>query len=156
MEKLTAAPWVMGTAREDTASVSAASYHCGVCWGLFAAAAPELNAGKGTTSHLCGSQKHQSKQAFSFEDDTKVKHEGPHAFPRATRGGTTPPRLYRPFSGEEIKAAALRGGGACLREDCAAPPPLSPDQSEKVSLLLATRTSSATLKTPDLMKLSSR
>lgn len=38
----------------------------------------------------------------------------------------------------------------------AAPPPLSPDQSEKVYLLLATRTSSATLKTPDLMKLSSR
>lgn len=90
MEKLTAAPWVMGTAREDTASVSAASYHC-VCWGLFAAAALELNATRGTTLHLGGSQKHQSKQAFSFEDDTKVKHEGHTRVSTGDEGRDNPP-----------------------------------------------------------------
>lgn len=48
------------------------------------------------------------------------------------------------------------GAGPASGKTPAAPPPLSLDQSEKVYLHLATRTSSATLKTPDLMKLSSR
>lgn len=94
-----------------------------------------------------GARNIKAKACFCFEDDTKVKREG---HPRG--GREYPPTTFSEFSCQEGKSKHQEAPGSRSQ----APLTLSPDQSEKGYLLLATRTSSATLKTPDLMKLSSR